>query len=104
MNQLSSYQDYKKIIGCGVTLVDFSTPWCAPCRSQEPILERLVLYYEGKATIASMNLDHSNETAGELGIQSIPTLIIFKNGKEIQRFIGLQSEDILMDALNKMLN
>jgi len=104
MNELATYQDYQKMIRRGVVLIDFNAPWCAPCRSQEPILEKLVLFYEGKATIASMNIDNNNEIAGKLGIQSIPTLIIYKNGKEIQRFVGLQAETILVEAMNKIIH
>jgi thioredoxin 1 len=104
MNEITSQQDFYTIIGDGVTLLDFNAPWCAPCRAQEPILKKLAVEYNGKASIAAMNIDNDNEIAGKLGIQSIPTLIIFKNGKEIQRFVGLQSEDSLADALEKVLD
>jgi len=56
MNQLFSYQDYQKTIGYGVTLLDFSTQWCAPCKSQEPILERLVQHYKGKSRQKNLNI------------------------------------------------
>jgi len=104
MNEILSQQDFDKIIGKGVTLLDFNAPWCAPCRAQEPILEKLAAEYKGKASIAAMNIDKNNEIAGKLGIQSIPTLIVFKNGKEIQRLVGLQSKDILADILDNLLN
>ncbi len=104
MNEIFSQQDFDNIIGKGVTLLDFNAPWCAPCRAQEPILEKLAAEYKGKASIAAMNIDKNNEIAGKLGIQSIPTLIVFKNGKEIQRLVGLQSKDILADILDNLLN
>lgn len=104
MNEILSQQDFDKIIGKGVTLLDFNAPWCAPCRAQEPILEKLAAEYKGKASIAAMNIDKNSEIAGKLGIQSIPTLIVFKNGKEIQRLVGLQSKDYLADILDKILN
>ncbi len=88
----------------GITLVDFNAPWCAPCRLQEPIVRRLAERFHGKATIASMNIDRSRDVARDFGIHSIPTLVIFKNGKEIQRFIGLQSESDLTEALKKILD
>lgn len=103
MNEIVSQQDFDDVIGKGVTLLDFNAPWCAPCRAQEPILETLAAEYEGKASVAAMNIDKNNEIAGRLGIQSIPTLIIFRNGKEIQRLVGLQSKDCLVDALDKVL-
>ncbi|KPA18506.1 Thioredoxin [Candidatus Magnetomorum sp. HK-1] len=104
MNEIISQQELEKVIAKGVAFIDFNTPWCAPCRAQEPILEKLVKYYKGTVYIASMNIDKNNDTAVKLGIQSIPTLIIYKNGKEIQRFVGLQSEDFITNALDKIVN
>ena len=103
MNEIVSQEDFYSLINNGVTLMDFNAPWCAPCRAQEPILEKLAVDYKGQATIAGMNIDNNNEIAGKLGIQSIPTLIIFKNGKEIQRFVGLQSERFISEALRNVL-
>ena len=87
----------------GLTLVDFSAPWCAPCRLQEPIIRQLADQFTGKAVIAEVNIDASREMAASLGIRSIPTLILFINGKEAQRFIGLQSEATLSEVLEKLL-
>ena len=87
----------------GLTLVDFSAPWCAPCRLQEPIIRQLAGEFKGKASIAEVNIDASREMAADLGIRSIPTLILFINGKEVQRFVGLQSEATLSEALEKLL-
>ena len=88
----------------GLTLVDFSAPWCAPCRLQEPIISRIASQFEGKAFIAAVNIDESRDVASILGIRSIPTLILFRNGKELQRFVGLQSEAELSGALKKLLD
>jgi len=96
-------EEFNSIIDNGVSLMDFNAPWCAPCRAQGPIVEQLSEQYEGKALIAEMNIDENQETAMKLGIQSIPTLAIFKNGKEIQRFIGLQSQDTLSAAIEKTI-
>ncbi|ETR74519.1 MAG: Thioredoxin [Candidatus Magnetoglobus multicellularis str. Araruama] len=104
MKQIFSNKDFHKFIVCGVKLVVFYAQWCASCKSQEPILEKMAQHYAGKAIIASMNIDNNNETAIKLGIKSIPTLIIYKNGKEIQRFIGLQSEEMLLNAMIKVNN
>lgn len=103
MNNISTQEEFETTIGSGVTLLDFNAPWCGPCRAQEPILEKLATHYEGKASIAAMNVDSNRNIAGKLGIQSIPTLIIYKNGKELQRFIGLQSEDVLIEAIDRVL-
>lgn len=102
--EIKSKTEFDNTIQNGVTLVDFNAPWCAPCRSQEPILERIADQFDGRAIIAGMNIDNHQNIAMELGIQSIPTLIIFKNKKEIQRFIGLQPETTLSGALEKLLD
>jgi len=104
MNEIMSSDDFETAIKNGVTLIDFNAPWCAPCRAQEPILAKLATQFEGKAQVSAMNIDNNREIAGKLGIQSIPTLIIFKNGKEIQRFVGLQSENTLADVIENLLN
>ncbi len=104
MNEIMSADDFETAIKNGVTLIDFNAPWCAPCKAQEPILAKLATQFEGKAQVFAMNIDNNREIAGKLGIQSIPTLIIFKNGKEIQRFVGLQPENTLADVIKNLLN
>jgi len=104
MDDILSQKDFKSAIEKGVTLVDFDTPWCAPCRAQDPILARLAERFAGKAAVVKVDMDENRKTALSLGIQSIPTLIFFKNGREIQRFVGLQSEKILADTLEGILD
>ncbi len=87
----------------GVILVDFNAPWCAPCRSQSPIIEKLAEKFRGQATVTAIDIDENREVALKLGIHSIPTLILFREGQEIKRFIGLQSEEALTQALEKVL-
>jgi thioredoxin 1 len=96
-------EEFNNTIENGVSLIDFNAPWCAPCRAQGPIVQQLSEQFEERAVIAEMNIDENQQTAMELRIQSIPTLAIFKNGKEVQRFIGLQSQDTLSAAIEKML-
>lgn len=103
VKMLSSINEFESAIGKGISLVDFNAPWCAPCRAQDPIIEQLAVRFEGKALVAKLNINENREIAIKLGIQSIPALIIFKNGKEIQRLVGLQSEDTLSDALYQNL-
>jgi len=84
-------------------LVDCWAPWCMPCRVQQPILENLAGDLRDKALIASLNAEKNSDTAYRLNIHSIPTLIIFKGGKEKRRFIGLQKADSLAKALHDAL-
>ncbi len=96
-------EEFNNAIENGVSLIDFNAPWCAPCRAQGPIVQQLSGQFEERAVIAEMNIDENQQTAMKLGIQGIPTLAIFKNGKEIQRFIGLQSQGTLSAAIEKVL-
>lgn len=88
----------------GVTLVDFDAPWCAPCRDQKPIIDTVKKKYRGKAAVKKIDIDENRDIALHLGIQSIPTIIIFKEGKEMNRFIGLQTEEMLIRALKKLVD
>ena len=97
-------RDFERSVAEGVTLVDFNASWCGPCRAQEPILRDLEKTYAGRATVTAIDIDAHQALAFALGIQSIPTLIIFKDGKEKKRFIGLQSGATLSDALQPIVD
>jgi len=103
IKEIESSEGFQKAIQDGIALLDFNAPWCAPCRSQEPILEMLARNFKGKALVASVNVDKNQDVAVRLGIMSIPTLVVFKDNKEIQRFVGLQPEVTLSEALNRLL-
>jgi thioredoxin 1 len=100
---LSSQEQLKNAIKDGVTLIDFNAPWCAPCRAQKPILDQLERAYHGKLSIMVLDVDKHRESAMALGITSIPTLIIFKDGKEVERFIGLQNAKALSNLIDLAL-
>ena len=69
-------------------LVDFYADWCGPCKMAAPIIDELSEEYEGKAVIGKVNVDENNQTAQEYGVMSIPTVVVFKDGKEAGRKIG----------------
>lgn len=73
-------------------LVDFWAPWCGPCLAMAPTVEKLAGEYAGKLKVVKVNVDESPNLAGRFGVQSIPTLILFRNGQEKDRAIGLTSE------------
>ena len=103
IKHINSRRIFEQTIMSGVALVDFEAPWCGPCRAQEPIMEELSIRFKDRVVIATMNVDNHKSTAIKLGINSIPTLAIFKNGTEIQRFVGLQPTKTLADAIEANL-
>ncbi len=92
--------NFDTTIGTGVALVDFWAEWCGPCRMMTPILDELVDDYQDKATIAKVNVDTAGDIAQKFGVASIPTLIIFKDGQESTRFVGVTAKKQLVSALD----
>jgi thioredoxin 1 len=95
---------FTKTIQSGVTLVDFWAPWCGPCKMQIPILEKVAEAVGDRAVIAKLNVDDAPAVASQYGVRGIPTLILFKDGEEVNRFVGVQQESTLLPAIETTLS
>ncbi len=87
----------------GLVLVDFFAQWCGPCKMMAPSIEKLAKVYEGKVKIGKLDVDESGETGNRYEIQSIPTLIFFKDGEVVDKLVGFQSEEALKNKIDSLL-
>lgn len=81
-------------------MVDFYADWCGPCKELAPTIAEVAADFQGKAVVAKLDVDAAPKTASKYGVMSIPTVIIFKNGEEIERIVGVESRERLTEALN----
>ncbi len=84
-------------------LVDFYADWCGPCQMITPVIEELAGEYEGKAKVVKLNVDESQETAQKFGVMSIPALLFFKDGEEVERLTGALPKDALAEKLDSLM-
>ena len=78
-------------------LIDFYADWCGPCNAMAPVIEELAKELEGKVKVGKINVDENPDIAVEYNVMSIPTLIVFKNGKEEKRLVGLRNKEELIN-------
>ncbi|MBU2566407.1 thioredoxin [Patescibacteria group bacterium] len=82
-------------------VVDFWAPWCGPCQMMAPVIDELSGEFEGKIKIGKLNVDENGVKAGGYGIMSIPTMLVFKDGKVVEQIVGAMPKDVLKEKLEK---
>lgn len=104
MFHVTDHDFEREVLGAEVpALVDFWAPWCAPCHIIAPAVEEIAKTFSGSIKVAKVNVDESPMTAGSFGIMSIPTLMLFKDGKVVDRIVGVVPEAQLLELVQKVL-
>ena len=98
-----SNKNFKHQIKTGITLVDFWAPWCGPCKMMAPTLNEMAEAENNNFLIAKVNVDNEQQLAQKFKIRSIPTMVLFNNGKEVKRFSGVKSKKFLMNEVNALV-
>ena len=93
----------EKVAGSSVAMVDFWATWCGPCKMLAPVIEDIGKKYDGKAVVAKVDVDENQSLAAKYGVMSIPTVIFFKDGKEIGRKVGVQPASAYTQTLDANL-
>ncbi len=98
-------QNFETTVGASQqpVLVDFWATWCAPCKMLKPVVEELATEYKGRVTLAELDVDANPNTASKFGVLSIPTLILFRGGKAVQRIVGYQQKATLRQKIDAVL-
>jgi len=94
-------QNFNNKIKKGVVMVDFWADWCMPCKMMAPILNEVAEAADGEAVIYKLNVDEQRQAAASYGIRNIPTIIVFRDGKEVERLVGMKTKEALLASIKK---
>lgn len=100
--KILSDKTFAQQIKNGVVLVDFWASWCMPCKMMAPILNDVAEHVTGNVTIAKLNVEQNQGTASKYKVRSIPTMILFKDGKEMNRIVGVKQKDYVLKEIAKV--
>lgn len=95
--------DFEEKTKQGVALIDFWAPWCGPCKMAGPVIDELAKEYQSKALIAKVNVDEEQGLAEKFGVMSIPTVVLLKDGKEVDRVMGFAGKEGFEDMIKKVI-
>lgn len=95
-----SESEFDAAVSSGVVLVDFGAEWCAPCKAILPVLQKFSADYEGRVEVFSVDIDRFPSLAAKNGVMSVPTLLVFQGGRQVERIVGAVSEGHLRKKID----